>query len=252
MATQTISPAAGATTHVGTAAEAATPKAGNRWLILVAMTGSLSMLMLDQTVVTVALPSMSRDLPLSASGQQWVVNAYVLAIAALVAIGGKVADRFGGVSTFRVGVITFFLASAGCGLAPHGDLGQSWLITARALQGVGAALMMPVSAVIVMAAFGIKERGRAMAVYVGLSQIFLAVGPLLGGVLTEKVTWRAVFWINVPVGIAALILVHIAVQPTSAARVRASTCLRARSLLPGSVRRCWPFSRPIVGRGPLP
>jgi EmrB/QacA subfamily drug resistance transporter len=230
MATQTITPAANVTTKVVTAAQGAIPKSGNRWLILVAMTGSLSMLMLDQTVVTVALPSMSRDLPLSASGQQWVVNAYVLAIAALVAIGGKVADRFGGVSTFRVGVITFFLASAACGLAPHGSIGQSWLITARALQGVGAALMMPVSAVIVMGAFGIKERGRAMAVYVGLSQIFLAVGPLLGGVLTEKVTWRAVFWINVPVGIAALVLVHIA-RPANVRRAGASVNVPSCALL---------------------
>ena len=124
---------------------------------------------------------------LTANGQQWVVNAYVLALAALVAIGGKLGDRFGRVSTFRAGVITFFLASAACGLAPQGELGQDWLIAARALQGVGAALMMPVSAVIVMAAFDVRERGRAMAIYVGLSQVFLAIGPLLGGVLTEHV-----------------------------------------------------------------
>ncbi|MCW2526199.1 MAG: stp 8 [Pseudonocardiales bacterium] len=192
------------------AAQSRSRLAGNRWLILVAMTGALSMIMLDQTVVTVALPSMTRDLPLSAGGQQWVVNAYVLAMAALVAIGGKLGDRFGQVTTFRLGVITFFLASALCGLAPHAAIGQNWLIGARALQGVGAALMMPVSAVIVMAAFDVKQRGRAMAIDVGLSQVFLAVGPLLGGVLTEQVSWRAVFWLNVPVGLFALVLVHIA------------------------------------------
>ena len=83
----------------------------NRWLVLIAMTGALSMIMLDQTVVSVALPSMSRELPLSSTGQQWVVNAYVLAMASLVALGGKLGDRFGGVTTFRFGVVIFFLAS---------------------------------------------------------------------------------------------------------------------------------------------
>ena len=186
------------------------PRTPNKWLILTAMTGSLSMVMLDQTVVTVALPTMAHDLPLSASGQQWVVSAYVLAIAALVAFGGKLGDVLGRVSTFRWGILIFFLASAGCGLVPAGPSGQGWLIAARAVQGVGAALMMPVSAAIVMAAFPVKERGRAMAAYAGISQIFLAMGPLLGGYLTEYVSWRAVFWLNVPIGIAALVLVRVA------------------------------------------
>jgi MFS family permease len=178
--------------------------------VLIAMTGALSMIMLDQTVVSVALPSMSRELPLSATGQQWVVNAYVLAMASLVALGGKLGDRFGGVTTFRLGVLIFFLASTACGLAPHGPLGEPWLIAARVLQGAGAALMMPASAAIVIGAFGVSERGRAMAIYAGISQVFLAIGPLLGGLLTESVSWRAVFWLNVPVGIAALVMVHVA------------------------------------------
>ncbi len=147
----------------------------NRWLVLIAMTGALSMIMLDQTVLSVALPSMSRDLPLPATGQQWVVNAYVLAMASLVALGGKLGDRFGGVTIFRLGVVTFFLASMACGLAPHGPLGEPWLIAARVLQGAGAALMMPASAAIVFGAFGVSERGRAMAIYAGISQVFL--GP---------------------------------------------------------------------------
>lgn len=185
----------------------------NRWLVLIAMTGSLSMIMLDQTVVTVALPAMSRDLPLTPTGQQWVVNAYVLALAALVAFGGRLGDLLGGVRTFRLGVVVFFLASVGCGVAPQGGLGEPWIIACRALQGAGAALMMPVSAAIVVNAFGVRERGRAMAVYVGISQVFLAVGPLLGGVLTAAVSWRAVFWLNVPVGLAALAVVHVARPP---------------------------------------
>ena len=185
-------------------------KSSNRWLVLVAMTGSLAMIMLDQTVVTVALPSMGRELGLSAAGEQWVVNAYVLAMAALVALGGKLGDKFGGVSTFRAGVAIFFLASMLCGVAPRGPWGESWIIGARVLQGAGAALMVPVSAAIVIGAFSLAERGRAMAVYTGISQVFLAVGPLLGGFLTETVSWRVVFWLNVPVGILALILVQVA------------------------------------------
>lgn len=184
--------------------------ARHRWLVLVAMTGSLSMILLDQTVVTVALPSMGRELPLSPTGQQWVVNAYVLAMAACVALGGKLGDRWGGVTTFRIGVTVFCLASVACGLTPHGDLGEPAIIVARAVQGVGAALMVPVSAAIVIDAFDVHSRGRAMAVYAGISQVFLAVGPLLGGALTESISWRAVFWLNVPVGLAALVLVQVA------------------------------------------
>ncbi|MYU04845.1 DHA2 family efflux MFS transporter permease subunit [Streptomyces sp. SID8366] len=178
------------------------------WTVLIAMTGGLAMIMLDQTVVTVALPTMTRDLPLSAGGQQWVVNSYVLAMAATVALGGKLGSKLGPVTTFRVGIWIFFLTSALCGLAPAGSIGQGWLIGARVAQGCGAALMMPVSASIVIAAFPSDMRGRAMGVYSGISQLFLALGPLLGGTLTEWVSWRAVFWLNVPVGVAALVLIR--------------------------------------------
>jgi EmrB/QacA subfamily drug resistance transporter len=195
--------------HLGTE-RPSVAAAPSPWLVLVAMTGSLAMIMLDQTVVTVALPTMTRELSLSPTGQQWVINAYVLAMAALVALGGKLGDRFGGVTTFRAGVAVFFVASALCGIAPHGPWGESWIIASRALQGAGAALMMPVSASIVIGAFAAYQRGRAMAVYSGISQVFLAIGPLLGGLLTETVSWRAVFWLNVPVGVAALILVRVA------------------------------------------
>jgi EmrB/QacA subfamily drug resistance transporter len=182
-----------------------------QWLVLVAMTGSLSMIMLDQTVVTVALPSMTRDLHLSADGQQWVVNAYVLAMAALVAFGGKLGDLIGRVTTFRLGVLVFFLSSVACGVAPT----ESVVILARVAQGIGAALMMPATSAIMVGTFPLHQRGRAMAMYAGLSQVFLAAGPLLGGLLTEWVSWRAVFWLNVPVGIAALVMVHIA-KPSNA------------------------------------
>lgn len=198
------------------------------------MTGSLSMVMLDQTVVSVALPAMTRELPLTPTGQQWVVNAYVLAMAALVALGGKLGDRWGGVTAFRAGVALFFVASMACGLAPPGDLGEPWILAARAVQGAGAALMMPVSAAIVTDTFSPGERGRAMAIYVGISQVFLAVGPLVGGVLTESVSWRLVFWLNVPVGLAALALVHLA-RPADVRKPGGTVRATSVALLVGGV-----------------
>lgn len=180
------------------------------WLVLIAMTGGLSMVMLDQTIVTVALPTMMRDIPLSAGGTHWVVSAYVLALAALVALGGRVGDWLGAVTAYRAGVILFFLASCGCGLIPAGAAGEPMLLLFRALQGAGAALMLPASQSVVTNAFPLEARGRALAVYVGVGQIFLAIGPLLGGLLTEAVSWRAVFLLNIPVGLATLILVQVA------------------------------------------
>ncbi|RPK55971.1 Multidrug resistance protein stp [Streptomyces sp. ADI96-02] len=178
------------------------------WTALVAMTGGLAMIMLDQTVVTVALPTMTESLSLSASGQQWVINAYVLAMAATVAMAGKLGTKLGPVTTFRIGICVFFAASALCGLAPAAAVGPAWLILGRIAQGLGAALMMPVGSSIVMDAFPVSMRGRAMGLYAGIGQLFLALGPLLGGTLTEWVSWRAVFWLNVPVGLAALLLIR--------------------------------------------
>ncbi|MEW5420754.1 MFS transporter [Amorphus sp. 3PC139-8] len=185
----------------------------NRWLILAAMTGSLSMVLTDQTVVAVALPTITDDLHLDASGQTWIVNAYLLAMAAFVAIGGRLGDKLGGVTLFRFGVLVFFLASAACGFAPENAWGEAWMIGFRGVQGIGAALMMPVTGAIVLSVFDKSLAGRAMAVYSGIGQIFLALGPLLGGFLTEFVSWRAVFWLNVPLGVLALVLVSIARPP---------------------------------------
>jgi len=177
----------------------------NKWLTLIAMTGSLSMIFIDQTVVSVALPVMQRDFAISQTGLQWIVNAYVLALAATVALGGRLGDVYGRVHAFVVGVILFAVASTVCGLAPN----EFVLIGARVFQGVAAALMIPSSAAIVIDSFDIHERGKAMAIYVGVAQAFLAVGPLLGGFLTEYLSWRWVFWINIPVGALAIILTFI-------------------------------------------
>jgi EmrB/QacA subfamily drug resistance transporter len=176
-----------------------------RWWILITMTGSLSMILIDQTVVSVALPSIQRDLDASQSGLQWVVNAYLLALAALVAVGGRLGDMFGNGRMFKLGVAVFVGASAACGLAQS----ETWIIVARAVQAAGAALMVPATGAIVINAFAPEERGRAMGIYAGISMIFLAIGPLLGGLLTEGITWRAVFYINLPIGIAMLVLAAI-------------------------------------------
>jgi EmrB/QacA subfamily drug resistance transporter len=154
--------------------------------------------MIDQTVVSVALPTMQRDLGLSSSGVQWVVNAYLLLLAVLVALGGRIADLIGAERTFRAGTSLFVLASALCGIAQN----ETMIIAARGLQGVGAAMMVPSTGAVIINTFDPRERGKAMGIYSGVSMVFLALGPLLGGLLTESVSWRAVFYINLPIGLA--------------------------------------------------
>ncbi len=178
---------------------------GGPWLTLIAMTGALSMILLDTTVVGVALPTMQDDLDLSQTGVQWVVNAYLLSLASFMAVGGRLADMFDRTKVFSLGVIIFVLASASAGLAQ----GETMIILSRAAQGLGGALMIPPSATLVMNAFPVARRGRAMGVYAGVSLIFLSLGPLVGGLATE-VSWRIVFWINLPLGIATLIMTAVA------------------------------------------
>ena len=138
-----------------------------RWWVLATMAGSLSMIMIDQTVVSVALPTVERDLGLSQVAAQWVVNAYMLTLAMFVAIGGRLGDLFGPERLFRAGVALFVAASALCGLAQ----GEAWIIGARALQGVGAAVMVPATGAILINAFGPDERGKAMGIYSGSSEV---------------------------------------------------------------------------------
>ncbi len=171
-----------------------------RWWVLGTMTGSLSMILIDQTVVAVALPTIQRDLEMTTVGLQWIVNAYLLALAATVALGGRIGDLIGNARAFRIGALVFVGASAACGFAQ----GEAWIIAARAVQGLGAALMTPATGALVANAFRPSERGRAMGIYAGVSMAFLALGPLIGGLLTEGVSWRAVFFVNLPVGLAML------------------------------------------------
>jgi EmrB/QacA subfamily drug resistance transporter len=186
--------------------------AGNRRLVLAAMIFAVSMTFIDQTIVALAVPDLQKDLGLSATGIQWIVNAYLLALSALFAFGGRLADIAGHRRMVVVGVVTFAGASALCGATPTGDLAEPWMIFFRVVQGAGAAIMFPAALAIVIAAFPVAERGRALAIFFGITGALTAVGPIAGGYLTEW-TWRSIFWINVPVAIIALILTGLAKPP---------------------------------------
>jgi EmrB/QacA subfamily drug resistance transporter len=181
----------------------------NRRLVLVAMIFAVAMMFIDQTIVALAVPDLQKDLSLSATATQWIVNGYLLSLAALFMLGGKLADTLGHRRVLTVGVTGFALASALCGATPTGGLGEAWIIAFRVVQGAFAALLFPAALAIVVRAFPVAERGRALAAFFGITGALTAVGPLAGGYLTEW-TWRAIFWINVPVAIAALVLTAIA------------------------------------------
>ncbi|MFB7591312.1 MFS transporter [Streptomyces sp. NPDC056169] len=171
---------------------------------------AVAMTFIDQTIVSIAAPDIVRELGLSSSGMQWVVNAYLLALAAFFALGGRLADLYGPRRIVVIGTLVFVVASVLCGCVPSGDYAQPWLITFRAVQGLGAALLFPAALAVVVAVFPVERRGRALALFFGISGALTAVGPLLGGWLTASWTWRAVFWVNVPVAIIALILTALA------------------------------------------
>ncbi len=174
--------------------------AGSRpWVLAATILGS-SMAFIDGSVVSVALPAMQADLAAPVSEAQWIVNAYMLLLGALILIGGAAGDRFGRRRTFVIGVLVFTAASIACGFAPN----AAWLIAARALQGIGAALLVPNSLAIISAAFPEAERGRAIGTWAGASALTTALGPVLGGWLTDEWSWRAIFFINVPVAAAAI------------------------------------------------
>jgi EmrB/QacA subfamily drug resistance transporter len=175
--------------------------AGGRWVLAATVLGS-GMAALDGTVVGIALPAIGRNFHAGVTTVQWVVDAYTLTLAGLLLLGGTLGDSYGRCKTFRIGVLWFAGASLLCGLAPD----AATLIVARALQGVGGALLTPGSLAILQGSFAEEDRAAAIGAWSGLGGIATAIGPFLGGWLISAVSWRLVFLINLPVAVAVLVI----------------------------------------------
>jgi EmrB/QacA subfamily drug resistance transporter len=178
-----------------------------KWWTLGALSFALFMIMLDNTIVNVALPAIKSDLGIGTSELEWVVTAYALTFAVLLLTGGKLGDLYGRRLIFAIGLVIFTASSLACGLSSS----ATELIGARAVQGVGSALMMPATLSIITATFAARERGMAIGVWAGVSAMALAIGPLLGGVITENISWNWIFFVNVPIGILGVIAAIVVV-----------------------------------------
>jgi len=217
-------------------ARGARPRPGRRGWVLAACVLASSMAFIDGSALTVALPALRADLGASLGHVQWVLNGYVLALASLTLIGGAMADVWGKGRMLTVGCLAFGAASAACALAPGAD----WLIAARVVQGVAAALVTPASLALIGATYPKKERARAIGVWAAASALTTAGGPVLGGWLTETFGWEAVFWINPPIALVATALLLVVAPPEArltrrfdivgAALVAAALCAIAYAL----------------------
>jgi len=191
--------------------------ARRRQLVLVICCMSLFIFGIDVTIVNVALPSLQRGFHSSVSDLQWTIDVYSLVIACLLMLSGSLADRFGRRRVFQIGLIVFSVASLLCSVAP----GLGWLVAFRALQAVGGSMMNPVALSIIVHTFADrKERARAMGVWGSVFGLSLALGPVIGGVLVSGIGWRSIFWINVPIGAAAIVLTQLFVPESKALRAR--------------------------------
>ncbi len=188
-----------------------------RMLVLAICCMSLLIVGMDNTIVNVALPSIRTDLGASVEGLQWTIDGYTLVLASLLILAGSSADRLGRRRTFQTGLVLFTLGSLLCSIAP----GLGWLIAFRMVQAVGGSMLNPVAMSIITNVFTEpRERARAIGVWGGVVGISLGVGPIVGGLLTETVGWRAIFWINVPIGRAAVVLAALFVPESRAPRPR--------------------------------
>src|SRR5919204_1433486 len=183
-------------------------EANRRWWALGALGVSVFMIMLDNTVVSLALPTIQSDLHTSLTQLEWVVNAYTLVFAVVLLTGGKLGDLVGRRLVFIAGLVVFTASSLACGLAPNGG----FLIGARVVQGVGSAIMNPATLGIITATFPPRQRGMAIGIWAGVSGMALAIGPLLGGILTEKIDWGWIFFVNVPVGVLGILVARWAID----------------------------------------
>ena len=179
-----------------------------KWWTLAAVAFGLFMIMLDNTIVNVALPSIERDLHMSISSLEWIVTAYALTFAALLITGGKLGDYYGRRKMFILGLAVFTLSSLACGFAPN----AGFLIGMRAVQGAGSALMNPATLSIITATFAPRERGKAIGIWAGVSAMALAIGPLLGGLIVDNLNWNWIFFVNVPVGVVGIVVSQLVIR----------------------------------------
>jgi len=190
------------------------PQPVRKWWVLIAMASSISTIFLDQTILPVSLPTIQRELGIPAIGLQWIINSYLLVLTTLLLAGGRLGDIFGHRRIFCIGLLIFAASSALCSLSFSG----AWLIFSRSIQGIGGALLIPSTSAILYSAFPKNERGKALGIYVSIGSVFLALGPTIGGFFTQYLSWRYIFWINLPIAAIGLLMTMIFVPRSNKKR----------------------------------